>query len=281
MGFDYVEIESRAKNMRKLVLEMGHHAGSHAAHMGGALSIVDALAVLYFGIANVREVGMESDNRDRIILSKGHASLGLYSALIEAGLMDECLKDTFEDDFSDLLGHPVRNRKIGIEFTNGSLGMGLSIGIGVALACKRKDIKNKVYVILGDGECNEGSVWEAFMSASHFKLNNIVALIDCNKYQLSGATDDVMSLGSMADKLRAFDWVVKDVDGNSVPALCDALNPELEQIGPLAIVMDTIKGKGFSFSENDNSWHHAVVTQEAYEQGLAELGFGEGTHGIQ
>lgn len=271
MNINYTEIETHARNMRKLILDMGKHAGGHAAHMGGALSIVDLMATLYFGVANVKKVGMDSPERDRIILSKGHASLGLYSALIEAGLMDESLKETFEDDYSDLLGHPVKNRDIGIEFTNGSLGMGLSIGIGVAIACQKKGISNKIYVILGDGECNEGSVWEAFMAASHFKLSNLVAIIDCNKFQLSGATDDVMALGNMAEKLRAFQWEVKEVGGHVVPLLYDALNPTIVRDKPLAVVMDSIKGKGFSFSENNNLWHHSVVTQNAYDQGLAEL----------
>ena len=272
MNFDYMKIEDHARNMRKLMLDMGKHAGGHAAHMGGALSITELMATLYFGITNIREVGMTSPERDRIILSKGHASLGLYSALIEAGLMDKCFKETFEDDFSKLLGHPVKNRDIGIEFTNGSLGMGLSIGIGVAIACQKKGINNRIYVVLGDGECNEGSVWEAFMAASHFRLNNLVAIIDCNKFQLSGATDEVMFMGSMTENLRAFQWDVKEVNGHDIPALCSTLNPVIERDKPFAVVMDSIKGKGFSFSENNNSWHHAVVTQKVYDQGLVELG---------
>ncbi|WP_022761379.1 transketolase [Butyrivibrio sp. AD3002] len=275
MRFDYSEIENHARNMRKLILDMGKHAGGHAAHMGGALSIADVMAVLYFGVMNTRVVGMGAQERDRCILSKGHSSLGLYSALIEAGLMDESLKDTFEDDCSSLLGHPVKNRNIGIEFTNGSLGMGLSIGIGVAIACAKKEIDNHVYVVLGDGECNEGSVWEAFMAAPKFRLGNLVAIIDCNRFQLSGATEDVMPLGNMKEKLDAFGWETKEVDGHDIEALCSALDPEKDSEKPLAVIMDTVKGKGFSFSENDNSWHHAVVTQKAYEQGLSELGFGD------
>ncbi|MBR4791677.1 MAG: transketolase [Treponema sp.] len=274
MQFDYAEIENHAKNMRKLILDMGHHAGSHAAHMGGALSIADVLAVLYFGVMNIKKEGMNSPNRDRFILSKGHSSLGLYSALIEAGIMDESLKETFEDDYSLLLGHPVKNRKIGIEFTNGSLGMGLSIGIGVAIACKKRNLPNKIYVVLGDGECDEGSVWEAFMSASHFELNNLVAIIDCNKFQLTGPTSDVMSLGNMVEKLKTFGWDTVSAKGHDIQSLCTLLDKSKLQTKPYAIVMDSIKGKGFSFSENNNSWHHAVVTKNAYEQGLAELGIG-------
>lgn len=274
MEFNYKDIELHARNMRKLMLDMGRHAGAHAAHMGGALSIADVMSVLYFGVMNIREKGMSSVERDRLILSKGHASLGLYSALIESGLMSESLKDTFEDDNSFLLGHPVKNRELGIEFTNGSLGMGLSIGIGVAIACQKKQQNNKVYVVLGDGECNEGSVWEAFMAASHFKLNNLIAIIDCNKFQLTGATDEIMSLGSMSEKLKAFGWSVDEINGHDVPALCSVLDPTKKLTKPHALVMDSIKGKGFSFSENNNSWHHAVVTQNAYEQGLAELQIG-------
>lgn len=275
MNDNYQNIEWHAKNMRKHILDMGKHAGSHAAHMGGALSIVEVLATLYFGVMNIKEKGIHSEDRDRCILSKGHASLGLYSALIEAGYIDEILKETFEDDNSKLLGHPVKNRELGIEFTNGSLGMGLSIGIGVALACKRKQIGNHVYVILGDGECNEGSVWEAFMSASHFNINNLTAIIDCNELQLSGTTESVMSLGNMAEKLTVFGWNVKEVNGHDIVALCEALDKNKKFEKPRALIMHTVKGKGFSFSENNNAWHHAVVTQKIYEQGMQELGYKE------
>lgn len=275
MIFDYQNIEAHARHMRKLMLDMGRHAGGHAAHMGGALSIADVMAVLYWGVMNTRTVGMKAQERDRCILSKGHASLGLYSALMEAGLMDESLKETFEDDYSALLGHPVRNRELGIEFTNGSLGIGLSMGIGVALACKKKSLNNRIYVILGDGECNEGSVWEAFMAAPHLGLTNLVAIVDCNGFQLSGAVDEVMPLGDMSAKLKAFGWNVEDVNGHDVQTLCQVLDPDAAHSAPLAVVMHTVKGKGLSYAENDNAWHHAVVTQKAYEQGLSELGYGE------
>ena len=273
MIYNYDDIRSHAKNIRKHILDMGRHAGAHAAHMGEALSIADVMAVLYFAVMNTKEAGMNVSERDRCILSKGHASLGLYAALIEAGLMPADRKETFEDDFSELLGHPVQNRDLGIEFTNGSLGMGLSIGTGVAIALKRKNLDSRVYVIMGDGECNEGSCWEAFMSAPHFKIDNLTAIIDCNGYQLSGSTEDVMSLGNMAEKLKAFGWDAVDVDGNDVEALCKALDKDVKRDRPVALIMHTVKGKGLSFAENDNSWHHTVVTQKAYEEGLSELGF--------
>ena len=183
------------------------------------------------------------------------------------------MKETFEDDGSLLLGHPVENRRIGIEFTNGSLGMGLSLGIGVALASKKADRKNRIFIVLGDGECNEGSCWEAFMSAPKFQLDNITAIIDCNGYQLSGSCEEVMPLGNMADKLKAFGWETRECDGHDVQKMLENLNTPPEAGKPLAIVAHTIKGKGFSFSENNNSWHHAVVTQKFYEQGAAELSY--------
>ncbi|MCR4591448.1 MAG: transketolase [Lachnospiraceae bacterium] len=264
-------LEQHAKNIRRHILDMGHHAGGHAAHMGGALSIADLMSVLYFDVMNTRETGMKSELRDRCILSKGHASLALYAALLEAGLMDPEYKDTFEDDNSSLPGHPVKNRELGIEFTNGSLGMGLSVGIGVAIACRKKRTDNRIYVILGDGECNEGSVWEAFMAAAAYNLSNLTAVIDVNGFQLSGSTEDVMKPGNIASKLKAFDWNVTEVDGHDVIALSEALSIRSTD-KPNAVVMHTVKGKGFSFSENDNSWHHAVVTSSAYETGIKELG---------
>jgi len=275
MSVDIQMIENHAKNMRKHMLDMGRHAGNHAAHMGGALSIADVMAVLYFGVTNIREVGIDSPKRDRCILSKGHSSLGLYSVLVEAGFMPEEMKETFEDDYSALLGHPVMNREIGIEFTNGSLGMGLSLGEGVAIACRKKQIDNRIYVIMGDGECNEGSCWEAFMAAPKLGLDNLTAIIDCNGFQLSGSTSDVMPLGNMEEKLKAFGWEAVTVDGHNVQELLTVLDKSVKHDKPFAVVMNTIKGKGLSYAEGNNSWHHAIVTQNAYEQGLTELGFGE------
>lgn len=266
-------IKLHTAHMRRHILDMGRHAGSHAAHMGGALSITDILAVLYFGVMNTAEKGMESPERDRCILSKGHGCLGYYAALMEAGLMPEALKDTFEDDDSLLLGHPAMNRRLGIEFTNGSLGMGLSLGIGVALGLRRAERTNRVFVILGDGECNEGSCWEAFMAAAQFRLDNIVAIIDCNGYQLSGSCEEVMSLGNLADKLRSFGWEIRECDGHDIGVLLENLGRRPNAGRPLAIVAHTVKGKGFSFAEHNNAWHHAVVTQKIYEQGVAELSY--------
>ena len=267
----YEEIERHARHMRKLGLDMALNAGTSAAHFGGGMSLVDIMAVLYFGIMNTRDKGMANPERDRFILSKGHGVLGYYAALVEAGLAPVSAIDTFEHDGGIFFGHPVINREAGIEFSNGSLGMGLALGIGVAIANRRRGYSNKVYVLLGDGECNEGSIWEAFMAAPQYRLKNLVAIIDKNIYQLGGRNAEIMSIDNMADKLRAFNWEVRECNGHDVSELYDAFAKEYEMERPLAIVAHTVKGKGFAFAEGNNSWHHAVLTQKQYELALREL----------
>jgi transketolase len=213
----------------------------------------------------------EWSERDRFILSKGHGVLGYYTALVEAGFIPVEDLMTFEKSESYLLGHPVINRKKGIEFSNGSLGMGLSLGIGVALAGKRKKNKHNVYVVMGDGECNEGSVWEAAMAASQFKLDNLVGIIDKNNFQQTGANSDIMSVGDLTAKWSSFGWDVIEVDGHNVSELYDAFTREKSSEKPVAIVARTVKGKGFSFSENDNEWHHKVLTNKQHQIAITEL----------
>ncbi|MBE6101873.1 MAG: transketolase [Selenomonas ruminantium] len=267
----YTEIENHARNMRKLGLDMALNAGDSAAHFGGGMSLVDILAVLYFGVMNTKDKGMKDPQRDRFILSKGHGVLGYYAALVEAGLAPMSAIDTFEHDEGIFFGHPVINREAGIEFSNGSLGMGLALGIGVAIANRKRGYGNKVYVLLGDGECNEGSVWEAFMAAPQYKLKNLVAIIDKNTYQLGGENAEIMSIDDIANKLRAFNWEVRECDGHDVPELYNDMTKTYEEERPLAIVAHTVKGKGFAFAEGNNSWHHAVMTQKQYELAVQEL----------
>lgn len=271
------QIVNMADRMREDALFMAYCAGGNAAHLGGGLSTIDILATLYGAVMKIDSRNPEWKERDRFILSKGHGVLGFYAALSQKGFLTKDELGTFEQDGSILLGHPIINRKKGIEFTTGSLGMGLSLGIGVALAI-RKQLENRqrerlsqVYVLMGDGECNEGSVWEAFMSAVQYKLDHITAIIDRNHYQLGGETKDVMDIGNMADKLRAFGWDVYEVDGHDVEAMYEAFEAPVKEGMPKAIVTDTIKGKGFSFCENDNAWHHAIVTKDQYENALQEL----------
>ena len=264
-------INEMTKRMRKNILDMSLSAGAESSHFGGGLSIVEITATLYGAVMNYDIKNPEWKDRDRFILSKGHGVLGYYTALHEIGLVSKDDLMTFEKTNSYLLGHPVMNRKKGIEFSNGSLGMGLSVGIGVALAAKKNKKNYKVYVLIGDGECNEGSVWEAAMAAPNFKLNNIVAIIDRNNLQQTGTNKEIMSVGEIAEKWRSFAWDVIELDGHSIKELYDAFINQRNSIKPIAIIANTIKGKGFSFSENNNDWHHKVLSKSQYELAIKEL----------
>ena len=265
------KIETMARKMRRKVLDMALVAGSSSSHFGGGLSIVDITATLYGGIMNLNVKNPEWEKRDRFILSKGHGVLGYYTALSEIGYIPEEDLNTFEKDGSYLYGHPVMKRSKGIEFSNGSLGMGLSLGVGVALAGRRKKKGYRVYVILGDGECNEGSVWEASMSASHFKLDNLIGIVDRNNLQQTGSGVEIMNLGSVTDKWKSFGWETVEVDGHNFSELYDVFENGRTADKPLMVVANTIKGKGFDFSENDNAWHHAVLTKTRYQSAIDQL----------
>jgi len=266
------DIEKMARRMRGHVLETSLAAGASSSHLGGGLSIVDITATLYGAIMKFDKDNPLWSERDRFILSKGHGCLGYYTALVEAGFISiEELVQTFEKTNTDLPGHPVMNKEKGIEFSNGSLGMGLSLGIGVALAGRRRNSTYKVYVIMGDGECNEGSVWEAIMAAPHFKLDQLVAFVDRNNFQQTGANEEIMNIGDMGQKFTSFGWNVIEIDGHDIGEIYDALSKEAVSGKPTAIVAHTIKGKGFSFSENDNKWHHNILSKSQYELAFTEL----------
>jgi transketolase len=244
-------------------------AGASSSHFGGSLSTVEILATLYNNILKFDSSNPLWEDRDRFILSKGHACLGYYSALYEKGYFKKEDLNLFEQNGSFLLGHPVINKKKGIEFSNGSLGMGLSLGIGVALAAKKKNKDYKVFVLIGDGECNEGSVWEASMSAAHFKLNNLTTILDNNNLQQTGTNEEIMSTRKLGDKWKSFNWDVKEIDGHDVKQILAAFNHVSEK--PKLILANTIKGRGFSFSENNNDWHHNIMTKKQYDDALKEL----------
>jgi transketolase len=264
-------IDQFASQMRKHVLAMSLAAGGNSSHFGGGLSIVDITATLFGSIMRYDRKNPTWNERDRYILSKGHGCLGYYAALIELGVISIDELETFEETGSNLMGHPVMNREIGIEFSNGSLGMGLSLGVGVALAGKVKNTKYRVFVVLGDGECNEGSVWEAAMSASHFKLDNLIGIVDRNNLQQTGAGEEIMNLGSVFDKWESFGWEAVEVDGHNVSDLFDIFENGTTADKPLMVVANTIKGKGFDFSENNNAWHHAVLTKNQYQSAIEQL----------
>jgi transketolase len=268
---EILKIKKFSNNIRKNILEMALSAGASSSHFGGALSIVEIISFLFGHHMKFNKEDPLWEDRDRFILSKGHACLAYYSALSEIGFISKEELKTFEKDDSNLLGHPVLNKKLGIEYSNGSLGMGLSIGIGVALSIKRKKKNNNVYVVLGDGECNEGSVWEAAMAAPNYDLDNLYAFIDNNNFQQTGSNEDIMNLGELSQKWSSFGWEVVDLDGHNIEEIFDFFKDIKKSSKPIAIIAKTIKGKGFSFAENNNDWHHAVLTKSIYEKALEEL----------
>ena len=267
---DIQKIKKFSIELRKNILEMAYSAGASSSHFGGALSIVEIVSTLFSYKMRINK-DPNWDQRDRFILSKGHACLAYYAALCEVGYIPKEELKTFEKDDSNLLGHPVINKKLGIDFSNGSLGMGLSLGIGVSISLKKKKINNNVFVVLGDGECNEGSIWEAAMAASNFKLDNLYAIIDKNNFQQTGSNQDIMNTDSLKDKWSSFGWDTVSLNGHDVDELYEYFNVAQDSKKPRAIIANTIKGKGFSFSENNNDWHHAVLTKSLYEKALKEL----------
>ena len=264
------KIKNFSTELRKNILEMAYAAGASSSHFGGALSIVEIISILFSYKMKINK-NPNWDQRDRFILSKGHACLAYYAALCEVGYIAKEELITFEKDDSNLLGHPVKNKELGIDFSNGSLGMGLSLGIGVSISLKKKNKLNNVFVVLGDGECNEGSVWEAAMAASNFKLDNLFAIVDKNNFQQTGSNQDIMNTDSLKEKWSSFGWDTVSLNGHDINELYEYFNSVQDTKKPKAIIANTIKGKGFSFSENNNEWHHAVLTKSLYEKALKEL----------
>ncbi len=270
MEKDKVElVKNFAFNLRKNILKMAFEAGSSSSHLGGALSIVEIVSFLFSYQMKIDKKNISWEDRDRFILSKGHACLAYYAALAEIGFIDKNELNTFEKDDSNLLGHPVLNKKLGIDFSTGSLGMGLSIAIGLSIAAKKKKKDFKVYVIVGDGENNEGSVWEAAMSAPNFKLDNLCVIIDKNNFQQTGTNKEIMNTESLSEKWKSFGWEVSEANGHDIIELFNFF--EKKSPKPKLLIANTVKGKGISFSENNNDWHHAVLTKNFYEKALNEL----------
>jgi len=265
------KIKNFVKNLRRNILEMSLAAGSSSSHFGGALSIAEIISVLFANEMNIKKGDPNWEKRDRFILSKGHACLAYYAALCEVGYVSKKELKTFEKDNSNLLGHPVINRKIGIDFSNGSLGMGLSLGIGLAIASKKKKNSFNTYVIVGDGECNEGSVWEAAMAAPNFKLDNLYVIVDKNNFQQTGSNQEIMNTDSLKEKWKSFGWHTTEINGHNIKEILENFENIKSFDKPKAIIANTIKGKGFSFSENNNDWHHSILTKTMYEKALNEL----------
>jgi transketolase len=247
------EFSNRSKDLRNIILDIFERGGR--GHVPSAFSLVEILSTLYFDCFDINPTNFNSPNRDRVLLSKGHGCLALYAVLYKLGFYSEDEFDKFCKVGGILGGHPTRGKVPGVEISAGSLGHGFSIGVGQAIALKRRNNDKKVIVILGDGECNEGSVWEAALSANKNNLDNLTVIIDYNKVQSYGATQDVCPLEPFSDKWKSFGFECLEVDMvKEAHELKDIIN--LKQTIPRAIICHTIKGQGSSIMESDNTWHH-------------------------
>lgn len=263
--------ERLAARIRADVLWMTHRANS--SHVGSCLSAADILAVLYEGILDVDIVRPDLAERDRFVLSKGHAAAAVYAVLAERGFYPREWLETFCQDGSKLAGHITHHGVPGVEVSTGSLGHGLSVGSGMAMACKRDGRRSRVFVLLSDGECDEGSTWEAALFAAHHCLDNLVAIVDYNKIQSFGTVKEVLDLEPLTGKWRAFRWAVREIDGHSYAEIEDALKQVPFEVGtPSCIIAHTVKGKGISFMENQLAWHYKSPTAEQLAQALVEIG---------
>ena len=264
-------LEKRANHIRQNIVRMVYEAKS--GHPGGSLSATDILTYLYFEEMDINEKNVSGIKRDRFVLSKGHASPLLYAVLAEKGFLEETELATFRKLNSRLQGHPSMRKLPGIDMSTGSLGQGISAAVGMALSNKYHDLPYRVYTLLGDGECEEGEVWEAAMAAAHYHLDNLIAIVDFNGLQIDGDIHDVMNPTPLDEKFKAFGWnVITLDDGNDMEQVLDALETAKTLEGnPTAIIAKTVKGKGISFMENKASWHGVAPSEEQCADALKEL----------
>ena len=258
----------KANKARKRILELGFASGRNGAHFGSSLSLVDLLTVLYD--EQIAPDLKANINRNRFILSKGHGALGYFSVLEQYGFLSKSQTVLFEKNGSNYFAHPHRSLENGIEFSGGSLGLGVSFSVGVALANKLKGIDSKVIVLAGDGECDEGIVWEALMTATHYKLNNFTFIVDRNSLQSDGVKSTILDLGDLVNKLSAFGFYVVEIDGHNHQDINTAINMKSDR--PIAIVANTIKGYGVDFLESNPDWHHGVLTQKLFDEAAEQIG---------
>jgi transketolase len=258
----------KAQEIRLSILDMMLAAKS--SHIGSAFSIIEIMTIIYHEFIDVSLIKNKSKNRDYFILSKGHAASALYAILASVGIINRGILQTYYQDGSALAGHPTKDCVLGVEASTGSLGHGLAMGVGIALACKNDGFNNKVYVLLGDGECQEGSVWEAVMIAVRFKLNNLIFIVDSNKLQGFDRTEDVEG-SSLKQKFEGFGCNCFDVDGHDFIALRMALEYSGKIGLPDVIIANTVKGHGVSFMQDKLEWHYKSLNQELYDQAKNEI----------
>lgn len=269
-GMQKIEYLKKMANILRLrILELTHSVGKNGAHVGGGLSAVEILVTLYGTILKFDTNNPLDKNRDRFILSKGHSALALFAILEQVGFLTKEELDQFEVNGSPYYAHASRNLLKGIEFSGGSLSLGLSYAIGVALVCKKEKLSNHIYVLVGDGECDEGLVWESLMSAANFNLTNLTVIVDCNGIQSDGYKLEVMNQFSLSDKFKSFGFNVKEINGHDINLLLESFESR-DKTKPNAIIACTVKGKGVSFMENNINWHHGSLTADQYELAVSE-----------
>ena len=265
---DAMNLMKKAAEIRRDLLSLIYN--SKTGHTGGSLSSADILTVLYYRILRINPEAPKDPFRDRFVLSKGHSVEGLYTILADRGFFPREELGSFSTFKSRLIGHP--SVKVpGVEINTGALGHGLSCSVGMALAAKKDHLDVKVYCLMGDGEQAEGAVWEAAMAGANFELDNLTAIIDRNHLQISGDTEHVMRLGSLADKWEAFGWDVRRVDGHDIDALIDVFESPRRRNMPMLVIAETTKGKGVSYMEDEAKWHHGVPTEQQYSQAVKEI----------
>lgn len=268
---DVNELQKYANKIRQGVIKAVYSAKS--GHPGGSLSIAEILAVLYFNQMNIDERNPKAKERDRLVLSKGHTSPALYSALALRGFFDVKDLENFRNIKSNLQGHPDMKNIPGVDASTGSLGQGLSIANGMAISSKMDSEGVRVYCICGDGEIEEGKIWEAAMTSAHYKLDNLCLIIDNNNLQIDGKVSEVMNIYPIDEKFRSFGFEVINVDGHNISELISAFEQAKKTKGkPTVIIANTIKGKGVSFMENQAEWHGKAPNEEQYKQAMKELG---------
>ncbi len=268
-GGQIESMQRAARELRLAVVEMIHRAGS--GHTGGSLSAVEILTVLYDAVLRVRPGEPDWPDRDRLILSKGHAAPALYATLARKGFFDPRWLGRLRQIDSPLQGHPSMRDTPGVEMSTGSLGMGLSVGVGMALARRATGRNFRVFVVCGDGELQEGQNWEAMMAAAKWGLAELTLVIDRNHVQLDGPAQEIMPLGDLEAKVNAFGWCVLRCDGHDVKSLLEAFDAALSAAGPAAIVAETVKGKGVSFMEGQAAWHGRPIGDAEYARAMREL----------
>lgn len=269
---DVERLEEQAVQLRRDIVEMIHAA--KAGHPGGSLSAVDMITALYFHVMRIDPQNPRWEDRDRFVLSKGHACPALYAALARRGFFDPKHLTTLRQYHPILQGHPDMNKTPGIDISSGSLGNGLAIGVGMAMSGRLHHQDYMTYVMLGDGEVQEGMVWEAAMAAHHHDLGNLVAIVDCNGVQINGWVNEIMTVEPLADKWRAFGWNVVEVNGHNMKDLLTVLHTAKTMRHPTVILMRTVKGRGVSFMEDDCKWHGNSPSDEELVQAILEIGEG-------